>query len=146
MCFRFNTLISLVHASFTSSFAFYKNCENFRWDGYLMSPTAATKTEPVAPFSLREIHAVFLRVNRSFASRHWGALRGNEMRRCRLLHVSPAQKNSLHQNSLPILPSLFASASIVLQINYSMRNLTFEVTSLIIRIPPREELLGSGSC
>lgn len=38
-------------------------------NSYLVSSSAAAKTEPVAPLALREIHAVFFRVHWSFASR-----------------------------------------------------------------------------
>jgi len=55
---------------------------------YLVSPSATAKAQPVTPFPLRKIYAVFLHV--AAASTRWRATLGNDAPL--LLHVPPGEE------------------------------------------------------
>lgn len=62
---------------------------------YLVSSSATAKTEPVTPFSFREIHAVFSPCHSDLLPPDAGKPFGATMNRFLLLHVSPVQKENL---------------------------------------------------
>lgn len=113
MCFQFNTFRWGMFRVWIRC----KKCDSEQ-NSYLVSPTATTKTEPVAPFPFREIHAVFLRVHRSFLP---DAGEPSGVAKCvavRYFMFLLRRKKIRYTTILSLLlSSLFAFASIAPQIN-----------------------------